>query len=157
MSPASQVVAMMPTWAKGFARLAAGRRPDDPTPRARQRHLRRSCRSCCRNGHTPVALLLAVNCATLAGLLVVQVVLHKRALDCQPDRSPPSAAASAALEALGKNQEALQAYEKARWLAQAHDNDPQGEQEYEEAVQALKLRMAYHQTDDYGDINNVRL
>ena len=34
----------------------------------------------------------------------------------------------AALEALGKNQEALQAYEKARWLAQAHDNDPQGEQ-----------------------------
>lgn len=83
LTDAKTVVAMMPTWAKGFARLAA------------------------------------------------------------------------ALEALGKYQEALQAYEKARWLAQAHDNDPQGEQEYEEAVLALKNRMAY--VEDDSEMNSVRL
>ena len=82
LSDAKTVVAMMPTWAKGFARLAA------------------------------------------------------------------------ALEALGRDKDAVAAYEKARWLAQVHDNDPSGEAEYDEAAKALRLRCAsnvYHSgADGYG-------
>ena len=198
----AQVVAMMPTWAKGFARLAAGA----------SRCLPRSP-SC----------------------LYVSYAARSARLASPSSRFLPL---SAALEALGKNQEALQAYEKARWLAQAHDNDPQGEQarprglpcgtptwspygvahascwyasfqqqlvlpasaataaagrkagrmrckslllgsrywrgaawshalrqgcavavdqEYEEAVQALKMRMAYHQSEEYGEAGGEQL
>jgi Flp pilus assembly protein TadD len=70
LSDAKTVVAMMPTWAKGFARLAA------------------------------------------------------------------------ALEALNHDSDAIAAYEKARWLAAAHDNDPAGEAEYADACTALRQRSA---------------
>ena len=48
---------------------------------------------------------------------------------------------AAALEALGRDSDAVAAYEKAKWLAQVHDNDPAGEAEYEEAAKALRLRV----------------
>ena len=48
---------------------------------------------------------------------------------------------AAALEALGRDKDAVAAYEKAKWLAQVHDNDPNGEAEYEEAAKALRLRV----------------
>ena len=48
---------------------------------------------------------------------------------------------AAALEALGRDSDAVAAYEKAKWLAQVHDNDPTGEAEYEEAAKALRLRV----------------
>ena len=71
LADAKTVVAMMPTWAKGFARLAA------------------------------------------------------------------------AHEALGHDAEAVAAYDKAKWLAGAHDNDPAGEAEYEAASVALRKRVAH--------------
>jgi len=49
---------------------------------------------------------------------------------------------AASLEALRKDSEAIAAYEKARWLASAHDNDPAGEAEYAEACAALRHRSA---------------
>jgi len=48
---------------------------------------------------------------------------------------------AAALEALGRDKDAVTAYEKAKWLAAVHDNDPNGEAEYEEAAKALRLRV----------------
>jgi len=59
---------------------------------------------------------------------------------------------AAALEALGRDKDANAAYEKAKWLAQVHDNDPHGEAEYEEAAKALRLRVCtgasgYEQSD----------
>ena len=48
---------------------------------------------------------------------------------------------AAALEALGRDKDAITAYEKAKWLAQVHDNDPAGELEYDEAAKALRLRV----------------
>jgi len=60
---------------------------------------------------------------------------------------------AAAHEALRNNTEALAAYDRARWLASAHDNDPQGETEYVEAAAALRRRAAlagYGTVDGYG-------
>ncbi len=45
---------------------------------------------------------------------------------------------AAALEALGKDNDAIAAYEKAKWLAQVHDNDPNGE-----AVRLLRFRLTF--------------
>ncbi len=56
---------------------------------------------------------------------------------------------AAAHEALAHDAEAIAAYDKARWLASAHDNDPSGEAEYAEAVRALRLRAAC--SCDYDD------
>ena len=50
---------------------------------------------------------------------------------------------AAAMEALGRYQDALSAYDKAKWLANVHDNDPQGAEEYEEAMGTLRMRMSY--------------
>jgi hypothetical protein len=49
---------------------------------------------------------------------------------------------AAALEASSLDAEAVAAYDKARWLAQAHDNDPHGEEEYAAAGRALRLRAS---------------
>lgn len=116
--------------AKGFARLAAGA-------------------LCSRPPALPVARVALSGAASpLCHLLHP----HPRPSPGPVPRAPPCRAVpcrAAALEALGKNKDALAAYEKARWLAQAHDNDPQGEQEYVEAVHALKLRMSMRDMGGY--------
>ena len=49
---------------------------------------------------------------------------------------------AAAHEALGHDAEAMAAYDKAAWLASAHDNDAAGEAEYHAAVAALRRRAS---------------
>jgi hypothetical protein len=60
---------------------------------------------------------------------------------------------AAALEALGKDNDAIAAYEKAKWLAQVHDNDPTGESEYDEAAKALRLRTCTGAGGYYEEIS----
>jgi len=90
--------------------------------------------------------------ASLSVPLVAQDALAdaKTVVAMMPTWAKGFARLAAAHEALGHDTEAIAAYEKARWLAGAHDNDPAGEAEYGAAVQALRTRAA---ASGYGDDN----
>jgi tetratricopeptide (TPR) repeat protein len=72
----------------------------------------------------------------------------KRVVATMPTWGRGAARLGAAHEALGQYSEAVSAYEKARWLATSHDNDPQGLKEYDAALAQARWRASSGFMDD---------
>ena len=101
--------------------------------------------------HAPRSHVLLSNrsmCLGRLGRFEDALTEAKRVVATMPTWGRGAARLGAAHEAVGQYSEAVQAYEKARWLATSHDNDPQGLKEYDAALAQARWRASSGFVDD---------